>query len=101
MLRDSVFPDWKDGAPRSPLESPDEMQKKDPLGMQIWKLYSTMKYQLPNQERMKNLSWRMMAMNLKRRERERQQQQQQQQQRRQRQQQQQQQQQEHEARYVI
>jgi len=41
------------------------MQKKDPLGIQIWRLYSKTKNQLPNQERMDNLSWRMMSMNLR------------------------------------
>jgi GATA-binding protein, other eukaryote len=68
LLRESAFPDWEDDAARSGLESPDEMQKKDPLGTQIWKLYSKTKTRLPNQERMENLTWRMMAMNLKRRE---------------------------------
>ncbi|OKL62271.1 Nitrogen regulatory protein areA [Talaromyces atroroseus] len=47
------------------------MQRKDPLATQIWKLYSRTKSQLPNQERMENLTWRMMAMSLKRQERER------------------------------
>ena len=50
------------------METPEEMQKKDPLGTQIWKLYSKTKTRLPNQERMENLTWRMMAMNLRRRE---------------------------------
>jgi len=68
LLRESVFPDWKDDAAGSGLESPEEMQKKDPLGTQIWKLYSRTKTRLPNQERMENLTWRMMAMNLRRRE---------------------------------
>lgn len=45
------------------------MQKRDPLGTQIWRLYSKTKSQLPNQERLENLTWRMMAMNL-RKERE-------------------------------
>lgn len=67
LLQESAFPDWEDEAVRSGLESPDEMQKKDPLGTQIWKLYSKTKTRLPNQERMENLTWRMMAMNLKRR----------------------------------
>ncbi|EED15341.1 GATA transcriptional activator AreA [Talaromyces stipitatus ATCC 10500] len=72
LLGDSVFPDWQDGAPHSNAgESPDEMQRKDPLATQIWKLYSRTKSQLPNQERMENLTWRMMAMSLKRQERER------------------------------
>ncbi|KAI9787874.1 MAG: hypothetical protein M1816_007360 [Peltula sp. TS41687] len=42
------------------------MQKKDPLAMQIWRLYHKTKAELPNQSRMENLSWRLMAMNLKR-----------------------------------
>lgn len=70
LLREAFFPDWKDDASRGDLDHPDEMQKRDPLGTQIWKLYSKTKTQLPNQERMENLTWRMMAMNLKRKERE-------------------------------
>lgn len=46
------------------------MQKKDPLGTLVWKLYKKTKAELPNQERMENLTWRMMAMNLKRKEQE-------------------------------
>ena len=68
VLRDAMFPDWKDDATTEALESPEEMQRKDPLGTQIWKLYSRTKTRLPNQERMENLTWRMMAMNIKRRE---------------------------------
>ena len=70
LLRKAVFPEWKDDAARAGVESPDEMQKKDPLSMQIWRLYSKTRSQLPNQERMENLTWRMMAMNLKRKERD-------------------------------
>jgi GATA-binding protein, other eukaryote len=69
LLQQSVFPDWEDdAAARSGIESPDEMQKKDPLATQIWKLYRNTKTRLPNQERMENLTWRMMAVSLKRRE---------------------------------
>jgi GATA-binding protein len=68
LLRDAVFPAWKDDTSPSDIENPEEMQKKDPLGTQIWKLYSRTKSRLPNQERMENLTWRMMAMNLRRRE---------------------------------
>jgi Fungal protein of unknown function (DUF1752)/Nitrogen regulatory protein AreA N terminus len=68
LLRESVFPDWEDDTARDGIESPGEMQKKDPLATQIWKLYSKTKTRLPNQERMENLTWRMMAMSLKRRE---------------------------------
>lgn len=70
LLRESFFPDWKDDAAGAGLANPVEMQKQDPLATQIWKLYSKTKTQLPNQERMENLTWRMMAMNLKRKERE-------------------------------
>lgn len=68
LLRNAVFPDWRDGRGGDAMESPEEMQKKDPLGTQMWKLYSRTKSRLPNQERMENLTWRMMAMNLRRRE---------------------------------
>lgn len=70
VLGNTIFPEWTHGAPRG--DSPDEMQRKDPLAAQIWKLYTRTKSQLPNQERMENLTWRMMAMNLKRKEREQQ-----------------------------
>jgi GATA-binding protein len=70
LLRESFFPSWKDDAASSELDSPDEMQKKDPLATQIWKLYSKTKKQLPNQERMENLTWRMMAMSLRKRRQE-------------------------------
>ncbi|KAG0642422.1 hypothetical protein HOY80DRAFT_1007965 [Tuber brumale] len=48
-----------------PEESPEDMQKKDPLATQVWKLYSKQKNVLPNAERMENLTWRMMAMTLR------------------------------------
>lgn len=70
LLQDAVFPTWKDDGATEGLETPEELQRQDPLGTQIWKLYSRTKTRLPNQERMENLTWRMMAMNLKRREKE-------------------------------
>ena len=70
LLREAVFPGWKDDASGAGLDNVDEMQRKDPLQVQVWKLYSRAKSQLPNSERMENLTWRMMAMNLKRKERE-------------------------------
>lgn len=71
MLRETIFPTWKDGASgAAELDSPDEMQRRDPLATQIWRLYSKTKKQLPNQERMENLTWRMMAMSLRKRKQE-------------------------------
>ena len=46
-------------------QSPEEMQRQDPLATQIWKFFSQTKQRLPNQERMQNLTWRMMHMNLR------------------------------------
>lgn len=69
FLQDPIFPEWKTGAPRGG-DNPDDLQKQDPLAAQIWRLYTRTKSQLPNQERMENLTWRMMAMSLKRKERE-------------------------------
>jgi GATA-binding protein, other eukaryote len=72
LLRDTFLDGWKDDATRVELESPEEMQKKDPLGTQIWKLYHKTRGQLPNSERLENLTWRMMSMNLRRKELEKQ-----------------------------
>lgn len=70
LLREAFFADYNHDASNADLGDPAEMQKKDPLGTQIWKLYSRAKTQLPNHERMENLTWRMMAMRMKRPERE-------------------------------
>jgi GATA-binding protein len=66
VLRDSYFLDVG-----GDVDTPEEMQRKDPLATQVWKLYSRAKTQLPNAERMENLTWRMMAMNLRKMELER------------------------------
>ncbi|KAK3066729.1 Sodium- and chloride-dependent GABA transporter 1, partial [Teratosphaeriaceae sp. CCFEE 6253] len=72
VLRDSFFDGWKEDASGPDFESAEEMQKKDPLGTQMWKLYHKTKGSLPNGERLENLTWRMMSMNLRRKELERQ-----------------------------
>ena len=74
LLRDNFLDQWKDDSRPDDLETPEEMQKNDPLGTQIWKLYHKTKGQLPNGERLENLTWRMMSMNLRRKEMERRQQ---------------------------
>ena len=75
LLPDSFLDQWKDDGASADAETPEEMQKNDPLGTQIWKLYHRTKGQLPNSERLENLTWRMMSMNLRKKERERLQQQ--------------------------
>jgi GATA-binding protein len=71
MLENPIFPTLRNDAGDARLDSPEEMQKNDPLATQIWRLYSKARTQLPNAERMENLTWRMMAMNMRRAEQER------------------------------
>ncbi|PSN69007.1 hypothetical protein BS50DRAFT_330498 [Corynespora cassiicola Philippines] len=68
MLEHSIFPTLANDAHAADMGSPEEMQKNDPLATQIWKLYSKARTQLPNAERMENLTWRMMAMSMRRAE---------------------------------
>ncbi|KAL7269762.1 Sodium- and chloride-dependent GABA transporter 1 [Rhizina undulata] len=62
LLNDSFDPL---GGSLASEETPEDMQKKDPLATQVWKLYSRQRSFLPNAERMENLTWRMMAMTLR------------------------------------
>lgn len=53
-----------------------EAPKRDPhpwedLTAQLWKLYSKAQYQLPNRERLQNLTWRLMAIQAEREKRKR------------------------------
>ncbi|GAN05841.1 conserved hypothetical protein [Mucor ambiguus] len=43
----------------------EENKKKDPLSSQVWRMYTKAKDTLPNGSRLENLTWRMMAMTLK------------------------------------
>jgi hypothetical protein len=52
--RESVSPIWKDDTSNIEPNSLDEIQTKDPLTTQIWRLYSKTKKQLPDQERMES-----------------------------------------------
>lgn len=45
--------------------SPEEMAKADPLATQVWRFFAKAKQNLPNQERMENITWRMMAVSLR------------------------------------
>ncbi|KAK3954568.1 hypothetical protein QBC32DRAFT_207431 [Pseudoneurospora amorphoporcata] len=60
LLRSSAFPPFQDGL-AGMTQSPDEMEKQDPLATQVWRYFAKTKLALPNQERMENLTWRMMA----------------------------------------
>lgn len=47
-------------------EGVEELSKEDPLATQVWRMYARTKAQLPHAQRMENLTWRMMALALRR-----------------------------------
>lgn len=52
--------------PMPPAESdPEKLARQDPLATQIWKMYARTKANLPHAQRMENITWRMMALALK------------------------------------
>lgn len=65
LSRNKGFPDFQDGM-AGMSQSPNASQD-DPLATQVWRFFSKTKQQLPNQERMENLTWRMMHVNLRKR----------------------------------
>lgn len=46
-------------------QSIEQMQQDDPLATQIWKFFGRTKQQVPNQHRMENMTWRMMALQMR------------------------------------
>ncbi|XP_044721815.1 GATA zinc finger domain-containing protein [Hirsutella rhossiliensis] len=64
LLGDALFPSLQSAALDSP-DSLDQMQRDDPLATQVWKFFKSTKQQLPNQQRMENLTWRMMALGMR------------------------------------
>lgn len=46
-------------------KSPEEMAKDEPLATQVWRFYAKQRQSLPNPERMENLTWRLMAVSLR------------------------------------
>jgi GATA-binding protein len=46
---------------------PEQLAREDPLATQVWKMYARTKATLPHAQRMENLTWRMMALALKKR----------------------------------
>lgn len=65
LLGPALFPLLQDANADS-NESLDQMQQDDPLATQVWKFFARTKQQLPNQHRMENLTWRMMALGMRR-----------------------------------
>ncbi|KAL2016296.1 hypothetical protein VTK56DRAFT_3895 [Thermocarpiscus australiensis] len=65
LLRAADFPPFQQSI-ESVDQSLEEMQRQDPLATQVWKFYAKTKLLLPAQERMENLTWRMMHLKLRR-----------------------------------
>jgi GATA-binding protein len=63
LLNTSLFPHLENGMSGSD-ETLDELQAKDPLALQVWRFFSKTKQSLPRQDRMENITWRMMHVNL-------------------------------------
>ncbi|KAK4154837.1 hypothetical protein C8A00DRAFT_14067 [Chaetomidium leptoderma] len=67
LLRTAAFPQFEQSAARqSQSQTLSEMQRQDPLATQIWRFYARTKQLLPAQERMENLTWRMMHLKAQR-----------------------------------
>ena len=47
-------------------QSLEQAQQDDPLATQVWKFFARAKQQQPNHNRMENLTWRMMAVGMRR-----------------------------------
>ncbi|KAG6059554.1 hypothetical protein E4U32_003936 [Claviceps aff. humidiphila group G2b] len=65
LLGNALFPCLENAAAAEPAKSIDQLRHDDPLATQVWKFFSKAKQQLPNQERLENLTWRMMALNMR------------------------------------
>lgn len=65
LLGNALFPDFQ---PENSVPSNiEQLQEADPLAAQVWKFFTKTKQQLPNQQRMENLTWRMMALSMRKR----------------------------------
>ncbi|KAK8073713.1 nitrogen regulatory protein areA [Apiospora phragmitis] len=69
ILASSIFPTWRDGMAGQDGDL-EQMQQSDPLATQIWRFFKQTKQNLPCQERMENLTWRMMHAKLRKAKRE-------------------------------
>lgn len=69
LLGSSLFTFLNNAAADS-TKSIDQLQDDNPLAAQVWKFFTKTKQQLPNQQRLKNLTWRMMALSMRKQEKE-------------------------------
>lgn len=69
LLDSALFPALDNAAADSTL-SIDQLQDDDPLAAQVWKFFTKTKQRLPNQQRLENLTWRMMALSMRKQKQE-------------------------------
>ncbi|KAM3446432.1 hypothetical protein MY3296_009688 [Beauveria thailandica] len=69
LFGEALFPTLRDGDGASSANL-DQMQSDDPLAAQVWKFFTKTKQNLPNQQRMENLTWRMMALSMRKKQQE-------------------------------
>ncbi|PHH68253.1 hypothetical protein CDD83_6181 [Cordyceps sp. RAO-2017] len=62
LLGDALFPSLQTDS----ADGLDQLQRDDPLATQVWRFFKSTKQQLPNQQRLENLTWRMMALSMRR-----------------------------------
>ncbi|KAK4237847.1 nitrogen catabolic enzyme regulatory protein [Achaetomium macrosporum] len=65
LLRAAAVPQFQQHSASRESQTLEEMQRQDPLATQVWKFYAKTKQLLPAQERMENLTWRMMHLKLR------------------------------------
>ena len=61
----SGSPDLKAAELAAAEADPEQLAREDPLATQVWKMYAKTKATLPHGQRMENLTWRMMALALR------------------------------------
>ena len=66
----SGSPDLKAAELAAANADPETLAREDPLATQVWKMYARTKATLPHAQRMENLTWRMMALALKKKKEE-------------------------------
>ncbi|KAK4231050.1 putative nitrogen catabolic enzyme regulatory protein area, partial [Podospora fimiseda] len=59
MLQSSLFPPFERSV-ASGEQTLEQLQSQDPLAVQVWKFFKKTQASLPNQQRLENLTWRMM-----------------------------------------
>ncbi|KAF8530391.1 hypothetical protein BU17DRAFT_35644 [Hysterangium stoloniferum] len=67
--RSGGSPDFSSSAGSEEVDT-DLLAKEDPLATQVWKMYARTKAGLPHAQRMENLTWRMMALALRKKREE-------------------------------